>query len=298
MLRHILLLPVVALVALGTLAIAQSQTQTQQYPELLRLIPEPPPAAAIPQGGASFYTPENLYQYMDGGADIFLLYGVRTLLHREFQVKTVDVTVDIFDMGSSDTAFGMYAAERSPDYRFMNIGAEGYRNEGILNFLQDRYYIKLAGFGDGADAVLEAFAHAISLQVGSNPAFPALLAELPSANKKPHSEQYMPKDPLGHPFLSPAYVVAYAQGEQESKLFVTLARDAADSQRRLKELQQHFDKTGQCKSAPEIGDGAIRASNSFEGNVIAMSKGRYLALLLNPSAGGEQLLRSAVQNLK
>lgn len=298
MLRHILLLPVVALVALGTLAIAQAQTQTQQYPELLRLIPEPPPAAAVPQGGASFYTPENLYQYMDGGADIFLLYGVRTLLHREFQVKTVDVTVDIFDMGSSDTAFGMYAAERSPDYRFVNIGAEGYRNEGILNFLQDRYYIKLAGFGDGADAVLDAFAHAISSQVGSNPAFPALLAELPSTNKKPHSEQFMPKDPLGHPFLSPAYVVAYAQGEQESKLFVTLARDAADSQRRLKELQQHFDKTGQCKSAPDIGEGAIRASNSFEGNVIAMSKGRYLALLLNPAAGGEQLLRSAVQNLK
>jgi hypothetical protein len=87
-------------------------------------------------------------------------------------------------------------------------------------------------------------------------------------------------------------------GDQESKLFVTLARDAADSQRRLKELQQHFDKTGQCKSAPEIGDGAIRASNSFEGSVIAISKGRYLALLLNPAAGGDQLLSSAVQNLK
>ena len=91
----------------------------------------------------------------------------------------------------------------------------------------------------------------------------------------------MANDPLGRPFLGPAYVVAYSSGHQESKLVVMLARDEADAQQRLKQLEEHFSKTGQCKAAPELGKGAIRARNSFEVNVMAQTKGRYLALPVN-----------------
>jgi hypothetical protein len=108
----------------------------------------------------------------------------------------------------------------------------------------------------------------------------------------------MPSDPLGHPFLAPAYVVAYTAGDQETKLFVTIARDEADAQQRFKQLQQHFAKTGQCMVAAEFGEGAIRGSNSFEGSMIAQAKGRYLLLLLNPAAGSETLLRNTAEHLR
>jgi len=185
----------------------------------------------------------------------------------------------------------------APNYHFVTIGAEGYQDAGVLNFLQDRYYVKLAGFGAGADAVLEAFARSLSAKIGVNPVLPALLARLPSEHRKPHSEQYMSKNPLGHPFLGPAFVVAYTSGDQESKLLVTLAWDEADAQQRLKQLAEHFSKTGQCKAAPELGQGAIRASNSFEGNVAAQTKGRYLVLLMNPATGGERLIKDATAGL-
>ena len=298
MARSFSFLLILVLTSVGAFAAKRTVHDDSNRQEMLKLIAEPLPSGAVPQAPASFYGPDNLYQYMDGGADIFVLYGVRTLLHQECRVKKVDVTVDIFNMGSPDTAFGMYAAERSPTYHFVTIGAEGYQNEGILNFLQDRYYVKLAGFGAGADAVLAAFARALSARIGANPALPALLARLPSENRKPHSEQYMPNDPLGHPFLGPAYVAAYTAGDLESKLFVTLARDEADAQQRFKQLQEHFSKTGKCKAAPELGQGVVRASNSFEGTVIAQMKGRYLFLLVNPAAGGEQLLSVAVATLE
>ena len=288
----------IIILAVSVVSAAQNPAPEPNRQELLRLIPEPLPAGAVAQAAASFYNPDNLYQYMDGGADIFVLYGVRTLLHQDFRAKEVDVTVDIFDMGSADTAFGMYAAERSPNYHFVTIGAEGYHDEGVLNFVQDRYYVKLAAFGTGADAVLAAFAGSLSARIGANPALPALLARLPSENRKPHSEQYMPKDPLGHPFLGPAYVVAYGAGDQETKLYLTLAADAADARQRLKQIAEHFSKTGQCKAAPELGEGAIRASNSFEGSVIALAKGRYVVLLLNPATGSERLLNAITNSLE
>lgn len=271
--------------------------QDTSHQEMLKLIPEPLPAGAASQGAASFYGPDNLYQYMDGGADIFVLYGVTTLLHQEFRAKEVDVTVDIFDMGSPDSAFGMYAAERAPNYRFIKMGAEGYKDEGILNFFQDRYYVKLAGFGTGADAVLDAFAVLLSGKIGTNSSVPAMLSQMPSEGRKPHSEQYMPKDPLGHAFLGPAYVIAYSSGDQESKLFLTVARDREDAQQRLDQLKQHFSKTGQCKDAPEVGEGAIRANNSFEGTVIAQVKGRYLLVLVNPAAN-EGLIQAPAAKLQ
>ena len=272
--------------------------QDPNHQRMLKLIPETPPVGAVAQAAASFYGPDNLYQYMDGGADIFVLYGVTTLLHQEFRVKEVEVAVDIFDMGSPDSAFGMYAAERAPNYRFIRMGAEGYKDEGILNFFQDRYYVKLAGFGAGADAVLDAFAASLSGNIGANSSVPAMLSQMPVAGRKPHSEQYMPKDPLGHAFLGPAYVIAYSSGDQESKLFLTVARDRADAQQRFEELKQHFSRSGQCKDAPEVGEGAIRGNNSFEGNVIAQAKGRYLLVLVNPVAGNERLIQAAAANLQ
>jgi hypothetical protein len=296
----VVILAAVSVVACGAFAAdsPSGPSAAADRQRMLNLIPTPLPAQAVAQGPATFYEPDDLYKYMDGGADVFLLYGVQRLLHQEFRAKEVDVTVDVFDMGAPDTAFGMYSAERSPSYRFITMGAEGYRDEGILNFLQGRYYVKLGGFGSGADAVLDAFARALSPRIGPNPAFPPLLGQLPAEHRKPHSEQYMPKDPMGHAFLGPAYVIAYAAGDKESKLYVTVARDPADAQQRLKELDQNFRSTGESKPAPELGEGAIRASNSFEGSILARTKGRYLILLSNPGAGGEELLKATAERLR
>lgn len=297
MLRSISSLALLLLASVSTLSGAPAVDQDANRQELLKLIAEPLPASAVAKHAPSFYGPDNLYEYMDGAADIFVLYGVRQLLHADFRANATDISVDVFDMGSPDSAFGMYAAERSPDFRFIAIGAEGYRYEGMLNFLQDRYYIKLLGFGDGADALLDSIARQLSARIGANPALPPLLTKFPAANRKPHSEQYMPADPLGHAFLGPAYVAAYGTAEQETKLLVTVARDEVDARQRLQQLEQHFAKTGQYAPAPELAEGAIRASNSFEGSLDALVKGRYLVLLLNPAKGHEELLKKAADNL-
>lgn len=276
---------------------AGTEVQDRQQ-QLSGLIPDPLPAQATPQAAHSYYTPETLYKYLDGGADAFLLYDFRTLLHQDFRTSGAEITVDIFDMGTSENAFGMYASERSPSYHFVPIGAEGYDNDGILNFEQGRYYVKLAGFGAGADVVLGQFAKGISARIKENPSLPPLLQLLPTMNRKAHSEQYLLTDPLGHSFLGPAYVASYVWGGQESTLLLSIAKDPKEAQHRLKLLAEHFQSAGQCEPAPELGEGAIRASSSFEGKAIAGAKGRYLVLLLNPVARGEAVFQSMLRRLE
>ena len=107
----------------------------------------------------------------------------------------------------------------------------------------------------------------------------------------------MRKDPLGHAFLAPAYVVAYTWGRQESKLVISVANDVAGAKARLEQLAKHFKESGECIAAAELGNGGIRARNSFEGSVIARTQGRYLIVLLNPPKDGGGFLNQTAQSL-
>jgi hypothetical protein len=276
---------------------ARTQASDIGQKQLLSFLNQPLPGGAAAEGSPSFYTPDSLYQYIDGGADVYLLYNFRLLLHEDFKSGEAELTADIYDMGKTEDAFGMYAAERSPGYKFVTVGVEGYRSEGVLNFLQAHYYVKLAGSGAGANALLDQLARILSQRIGGTRKLPALLELLPKEHRIAHSEQYMRKDPMGHAFLAPAYVLTYAGGRQESKLVISVANDAQGAKTRSAQLAKHFKESGECVAAAELGENGIRAKNSYEGRLIARTHGRYLIVMLNPPQNGGEFLRRAAQSL-
>ncbi|MFZ0732865.1 MAG: DUF6599 family protein [Candidatus Sulfotelmatobacter sp.] len=261
------------------------------------LLRGPLPGHAVAQGAPITYNAETLYQYIDGGADLYLLYDFKALLHQEFKSGTTDLTVDLYEMGNGDDAFGIYSSERSPNYKFLSIGAEGYRDKGILNFLGGQYYVKLSGSGPGVDTLFDEFARLLSSRIGGSRSLPALLAQLPREGRISHSEQYIKKDPLGHAFLSPAYIVTYAQGRQQMKLVVSVANDRPAAKLRAEQFAKHFKQSGEAVLAPELGENGMRGSNSFEGHVIARTRGRYLIAVFNPGQNGAGILQTAARSL-
>jgi hypothetical protein len=198
-------------------------------------------AALLPIGKIAprFYS-SDLYRYMDGGADIYLKYGLVALAHREYQPAGVDMTVDIFDMGDPLHAFGIYSAERSPEYHFIPIGAEGYSSESTLNFLQGRYYIRLSAFGGGAAPALDNFAHAISRSIGRDRSLPPLLDILPRENRIARSEKYVVDAPAGHDFLAPALTASYRFDGKATSLVISLAADAREANQRVEQLRSYY----------------------------------------------------------
>ena len=279
----------------GNAAFAQASADHQK--QLLSFVVAPLPGKASPEESPAYYKPDTLYQYIDGASDVYLLYDFRVLLHQNFKSGAAEATADIYDMGNPEDAFGIYAAERSARYKFLPIGIEGYSSKGILNFVQDRYYVKLAVMSGNADALLDSLARTISQRIGGKKTAPALLLKLPVTNRVPHSEQYVRKDPLGHAFLAPAFLTTYKWGGKEGKLVVSVGADASGAKLRLEQLANHFKQTGESKAAPELGEGGIRAKNSFEGTVIARTQGRYLIALVNPPENGSGILKAAAQAL-
>jgi hypothetical protein len=260
---------------------------------LSKLLPELAPGVTAET--AQFYSYANLYEYIDGGAEAYHLYDMVAMVHRDYKAKGSDVTVDIYDMGEPLNAFGIYAAERSPDYHFIPMGAEGYSSEQTLNFLQGAFYVKLAAFGGTPAAVMEAFAKGISGRIGTGKSLPSVLKFFPADNLVARSEKYVLKAPLGHDFLAPAAMATYKFGGKESTLAVSIAKNPADAKARAAKLESHFGKS--AAAAPEGGANARRGSNSYEGEMIFLSRGSYTVLLVNPPADATGFLKECIAKI-
>jgi hypothetical protein len=61
----------------------------------------------------------------------------------------------------------------------------------------------------------------------------------------------------------------------------------------MKSLEGHFRRTGRWDPAPEFGSGAARGTNTFEGSLVAAARGRYVVILLSPSAGSATFFKNA-----
>jgi hypothetical protein len=127
------------------------------------------------------FDPKSVYDYMDGGADIYLRFDFQRLDTAEYELAGKPVVVEVYDMGSSPEAYGIF----STNPRGESVAAgQGARFEGpMLRAWQDRYFIKIAtsedtpAFREFATQAARGFATGI----GAEGALPDLLGALPAA---------------------------------------------------------------------------------------------------------------------
>ncbi len=247
---------------------------------------------------AHFYL-SDLYEYIDGGAEVFHGYGMRAMIHQEYRAGKTDLTVDIYDMGDPLNAFGIYSAERSPDYHFIRIGAEGYVSDFVLNFLQGSYYVKLSAFseGDKPEAMLQAVAESISRKIGSGRSMPQAFA-FPAHGLVERSEKYVVHAPLGHEFLAPAATALYRFDGKDTTVIVSLASSTAGAAERAARLKDRFAQSGKASPLPGLGRSAFQGTNSAEGEMLFFARGPDLVIVANPPAQSDIFLKELFSSIQ
>ncbi len=266
---------------------------------LVQLLPDSSEVGAARAGEQKFYS-SDLYQYSDGGADVYLDYGLVAMVHQEYKSSSTDFTLDIYNLSTPANAFGIYAAESSPDYHFLPIGAEGYGTNEILNFLQDEYYVKLSGFSDKEKAgpALERFAQAVSRRIGSSSSMPEFLSLFPENDLVDHSWKYAKKAPLGHEFLAPAILASYTLGVKRTTLLISKAPDASAAVLKVGKLRDYFERSGKVVPYSVLAPPAFIGSNQFEGQAVFFASGSYAVLCLNPPVNPESFLKTIKERIE
>lgn len=146
-----------------------------------RLFPEDEVKPWSPQPPAMVYEKDRLFDFINGGAEIYYEYGFARAATMEYARGGDSLTVDVFEMGDASAAFGIFSYERSPGQDVVAVGDGGVGGGEQVAFRQGGYYVKVNYYGSGdGTAILEKFARAVSDRIETiGTAF-----ELPAAVKE------------------------------------------------------------------------------------------------------------------
>ncbi len=246
------------------------------------------------------YFPENLYEYIDGAAEIYLAYDFKELVVGQYKRTDADasLSVEIYDMGNEKNSFGIYSAERFPDTRFISVGNQGYLEEGTLNFIVGRYYIKLLCFdcGDKSEAFLRFFAENILSKVKNKGQMPPLLKMFPREALVVNSEKFILNNFLGHSFLHDGYLAQYKKEEFEFDCFLVEGESPEEAQNMLDQY------LGYNKERVEKRSFGYSARDRYYHNIYLARVKNYLCGVIKIRDGfeefGEKYLKILVNSLK
>jgi len=174
-----------------------------------------PDARAVPgwapDGGPQEFEGEDLFAYIDGGAEIYEEYGFRRVAVQDYKDGGgKSLSLEVFEMETPAAAFGMFTFKRSGRGRSLALGGGGEIESYYLNFWKGRFLVTLTGFDEtpGTRAGLEAVAAAVETRIGDGGEAPRLAGLLPGRGLRTESVKYV-RGRLG---LANAYDLHAARG--------------------------------------------------------------------------------------
>jgi hypothetical protein len=167
-------------------------------------LPQDPLRAVLPAAGAvpgwapdgepQEFVGEDLYAYIDGGAEIYHEYGFRRVVVQDY--KNPDgksVSLEIFEMADPAAAFGIFTFKRSGQGKVVPLGTRAELEDYYLNLWRGRYLATLTGFDASTPTIegLMAVAGAVDGKLGEGGAAPGLVTALPADGLRPQSVKYL-----------------------------------------------------------------------------------------------------------
>jgi hypothetical protein len=221
------------------------------------------------------YTPETLFEYIDGGADLFLQFDFQDLTAATYAKvgAAAEITVDIYRHKSAIRAFGMYTQERPSGTTPLPVGIEGYAGQDYLEFVVGPYYVKLVQLGSKGQSILRPFADKLAAGLPGTREAPAVLRAFPDRGKRVRAEKLAARDFLGQPFLHDAVAVPYQIAAANFRLFVVEGKDSAD----VRTMVQRYRALAKVAGADAVGpQGGATVKDPLNGEVVLQWKGRWL----------------------
>jgi hypothetical protein len=168
------------------------------------------------------YLPENLWDFINGAADTYLSYGFVDLHVAEYKKGKDVIKLEIYRHSDNTMAFGIYSSERSPSFRFMNLGAQGYITDGAINLFKGSSYVKIRTYSKKEKTLraAETLAMKVAESLSGEAKMPSLISQFPSEGKRQNEETFINESVLGHKFLNKAFKAVYDIGTDSYSVFI------------------------------------------------------------------------------
>jgi len=206
---------------------------------------EPALASLVPQGFNTLsklevYTPDNLYEKIDGKAPLYIEAGfVKLLTQRFISEADQDMWIELFvyDMTTTRNAFSVYSVQKRADVQTLSLEnpSHHYRTANGLYFVHGKYYVELIGSSESAE-LSDATAAVCSKVVGEIPpeddskTLQANLDLFPAENIVPGSYRLYLANAFGYEGLTDTFTSQYKLGDETITAFFSKRSGPKDAQ--------------------------------------------------------------------
>lgn len=236
--------------------------------------------------GDRLFDPETIFGYIDGGGELYRAYNMHRCLSRRYiNPDGPAIVLDIFDMGSSEDAFGVFTHDQDGEAEHMGQGAL-YRS-GWLRFWKGRFFVSIYAESETAAAKrsLRKLAAIVASLITAHGRRPRILLRLPRDGLQPRSVRYLHHQTVlnYHFYLADenildlgshtdAVLARYKQGPESAHLLLVLYPDAGKAAKALASFIREY--------LPEAGStGTLLLENGKWS--AARAKGRLLEIVLD-----------------
>ncbi len=237
------------------------------------------------EGKVLSFDRRNLFDHIDGEAELYFPYGFRTLVTAVYANRAkpdASIVVDLYEMGSPLDAFGIYSNYRKTDdkplSREAGIGTEGFISPSQLMFCQDAYFVRIQASGS-TDLYREAFltcGRELSRKLPPDRGRPRILDVLRIPEIVPGSERYIAQSLLGYEFFNRGLTAAAGRGWMQ--VFIVITDSPENARTTLDRYRSYLKESGgkMIKVTEKAGQPAMSAVDPLYGNVSVTQNGRYL----------------------
>jgi len=243
-----------------------------------------PSCSAVPgwpqQGEARSFAADNLFEYMDGNAEGYLIYGFQNMHGVTCRKDGVTLVIDLSDFGDSDSSYGMFSANRDPrrPVTKMAMGAQIVPRRGLL--VKGKYYLEIAADPEGDHTtLLQQWLASLEKTIEGSAEPPAALSWFPPERQQ--SLRLVPESVLGIRILKRGYAAQYDFG----KAFV--ATDSA-APAVMEKLRARFRET----AVVPVADEGFAVDDQYLGRLCFFRKGTYIGGYANVAEGQDPVALS------
>lgn len=139
-----------------------------------------------------FFDDETIFDYIDGAGEVYRAYNMRKCLSRRYATPNGPaIMLDIFDMQSSEDAFGVFTHDQ--DGEPVDVGQGGLYRSGWLSFWKGRFFISIymEEESGAAERAVRELAKEVASRIPQEGPKPRILSSLPQKGLQPRTTRYL-----------------------------------------------------------------------------------------------------------
>jgi hypothetical protein len=251
-------------------------------------------------GEVETYVGDSLYEYFNGGGELFHLYNFVEVSTAIYKYGDAEIVLDLYQFDNPENAFGLYSMMRPDEPATINLGVEGFSSGASLDFVKGEFMVRLTGYDESATTIegVRKMAAEMDRAISGVTSQPGMFALFPQGGMLAANARYYAEAYMGHSFLTRVYTQDYEIAADTFTLFVMEDEAGEKFLKWLQAAQCDESKTDFLKELSYDSDKAFGISSDYYGDIIVGLKGGKSGGIINLTDGNRDFFQSWLSSIQ